>query len=702
MSDQHPHRRPTRRQLLGGGIAALTAPAAAAALTTPALADPSPSGAPLAGTAPAGPSAEADASAALTDLGPALEVVNVRSVEFGTLPDGRAVVFAISNGSPATFSIVDALTGERIFGTRIEGAEIGGFITTAPDGIIYFSCRSPMKGGLFSLDPDSFEVTLLAEDIEGQSVLYDGTIGEDGRLYFGTYPDAKVMAYDPASGEIQDYGTQTDDADYVFGLGIVDGQIWAGTGPVPHLLRIDPDTGERSELDPPEHVMDGTDWFTAIEQRENLVFVRLSPRGEYDMAVYDQLTDTWLEEIIPGTFDSAPTAVDRLNRVYYLEGDLLMAYDLRMRKALSVGFEDSELREQLAEAVGTYGIAGEELPGIPAFTVIGLNTDGDLWTYSVRSGQGEVIAADVLPSPAGAHSIGTGPDGAVYMGAYLSSGVMGRIDPDSEEVESLRGPKQGDAIIAHEDQLVVSSYPGAVVHTGDPSADWSDFEQILELGRGAPNYQDRIFGLASVGDRIAAGSVPDYGQLGGALTLVDPASGESEFHRDVVEQQSIVTLAHRDGLIYGGTSIHGGLSSTPAQETARLLIWDVEAASLVSAEEVVPEAEVIPELAFGPDGLLWGLASEGTVFSLDPATGSVVDRIATDRSFGNTWGRQTSLFARESEGCLYAAGGGALLRIDPDAGTAEVLVEDDVHHAALGGNDRIYIAGEINVYRLEE
>src|SRR5699024_12074900 len=33
------------------------------------------------------------------------------------------------------------------------------------------------------------------------------------------------------------------DADYVFGLGIVDGRIWAGTGPVPHLLEIDPDTG---------------------------------------------------------------------------------------------------------------------------------------------------------------------------------------------------------------------------------------------------------------------------------------------------------------------------------------------------------------------------------------------------------------------------------------------------------------------------
>src|SRR5690625_6116394 len=49
------------------------------------------------------------------------------------------------------------------------------------------------------------------------------------------------------------------------------------------------------------------------------------------------------------------------------------------------------------------------------------------------------------------------------------------------------------------------------------------------------------------------------------------------------------------------------------------------------------------------DGLLWGLASEGTVFALDPTTGAVMDRITTDLSFGNTWGRQTSLFARERD-----------------------------------------------------
>ena len=88
----------------------------------------------------------------------------------------------------------------------------------------------------------------MPEGLEGQSVLYDGTVGDDGKVYFGTYPNTRVMSFDPKTSEIRDYGVQTDDAEYVFGLGIVDGEIWAGTGPVPHLFRIDPATGDRAEM----------------------------------------------------------------------------------------------------------------------------------------------------------------------------------------------------------------------------------------------------------------------------------------------------------------------------------------------------------------------------------------------------------------------------------------------------------------------
>ncbi|GAA4430671.1 hypothetical protein GCM10023169_34360 [Georgenia halophila] len=653
----------------------------------------------LLGATVSAPTARADIPA--TNLGPALQTVNVRSAAFAELPDGRQVVYATSNGEPASFNMIDVLTGERLFATTIERATLGGFIAVAPDGTVYFTARSPMNGGLFSFDPHSHEVTHIADDLFGQRVLYDGTFDDDGTLYFGTYPDAKVVSYDPGTGELRDYGTQTEEAAYVFGLGIVDGEIWAGTGPVPHLYRIDPDTGERTEMHPPEHVMEGADWFISIEPRDDLVFVRLSPRGRYDMAVYHRAEGRWLDGVVEGTFDTALTEPARGNRAYFLQGDVLTGYHLRDERVFATGFEGSELHRAMSDAVGTYGIAVLDLPGYPADTVVGINTDGNLWRYNMATKRGELVPADVLGSPAGAHSMGVGPDGAVYMGAYLSSGALSRIDPLTQQIEQLRGPKQGDTIISHGDQLVVSSYPGAVVHVGEPGTEWKAFDQVLELGRGAPNYQDRIVAMASVGDRVAVGSVPDYGQLGGALTIVDPQTGAHEFHRDVVTDQSVVSLAYRDGFVYGGTSVHGGLSTEPSRDEAELFVWDVSSGTRVFSDVVVPGAEVIGELAFGPDGLLRGLTDTGVVFTFDPGTRAVLGEVETGLATSNAWGLGTALHYRQADDAFYGVAGGALFTVQRGAAEHDVLVPSGVRRAALDGQGRVYYATDVDVYRLD-
>lgn len=678
---EHPSRPGlSRRAVLGGGLGALVLMHSGTALAQ----DP------------------ATTSASTTEIGPAHLAVNVRSVAYGELPDGRAVAYALSNGSVATFNVIDALTGERIFAAELERAELGGFIALCADGTVVFTARNPLPGGLFTFDPHTFEVTLHAEGLEGQSVLYDGTVGDDGKVYFGTYPNARVMSFDPKTSEIRDYGSQTDDAEYVFGLGIVDGEIWAGTGPVPHLFRIDPATGDRAEMDPPPHVMEGTDWFISIAQRDHLVFVRLSPRGTYDTAIYDTRRRRWTEDIIPGIFDAPPTEMGHRRRVYFLQGEDLMACQIPSRRLESVGFEDSPLKAELAGSVGTYGIALLDHPDLPGDTVVGLNTDGSLWHYSVTSGEHRIVDADLLGSPLGAHSIGVDNDGTVYFGAYLSSGVMSRIDQDTQEIEALNGPKQSDAILAVGDRLAVSSYPGALIHAGGPADwEWAEFEQLLELGRGAPNYQDRIFAMVEHDGRIIAGSVPDYGQLGGALTIVDPTSGEYEMHRDVVPQQSIVSLALAGDLVIGGTSIHGGLSSSPAGSTGELFLWDLEAGALITAGPVVDGAHAICELEVDPGGTVWGLASDGTVFSYDLERREVSGTISTGRGTRNEWGRLTSLFHRPSDDLLYAATGGALLRLDPVGMTSEVLVDNDVSFAAVDGRDRIYVAGEVMVRRVD-
>src|SRR5699024_236804 len=165
----------------------------------------------------------------------------------------------------------------------------------------------------------------------------------------------------------------------------------------------------------------------------------------------------------------------------------------------------------------------------------------------------------------------------------------------------------------------------ATAHDG--GWDWGeDPHQLFSLAEAG---QDRPRHLVSAGELVAAGTIANYGQLGGALTLFDPATGARDTYQDVVPDQSVTDLAYADGTIYGGTSIHGALDSEPVATEAELFTWDIAAAEVVRSEAVIPGAEVIHAVAIDGSGTLWGMADTGELFSYDTATGTVGQVIET-------------------------------------------------------------------------
>src|SRR5690606_19046910 len=111
---------------------------------------------------------------------------------------------------------------------------------------------------------------------------------------------------------------------------------------------------------------------------------------------------------------------------------------------------------------------------------------------------------------------------------------------------------QVEGMTSHGTDLMLGVYPGAKIYRYDTTQEWQ-----AGTNPGTPvaigNSQDRPVALTPAGDLTAIGSVPDYGHLGGALTLLDRTTGETTSYRNVVQDQSIVTLLHRDGKIYGGS-----------------------------------------------------------------------------------------------------------------------------------------------------
>ena len=90
----------------------------------------------------------------------------------------------------------------------------------------------------------------------------------------------------------------------------------------------------------------------------------------------------------------------------------------------------------------------------------------------------------------------------------------------------------------------------------------------------------------------------------------------------MVADQSVVTVIHRDGKIYGGSAIWGGLGIEPTATDAELFVFDIATRTVESSIVPVPGETSIGGLAFDPDGTLWGMTANH-LFRYDVATQQV-------------------------------------------------------------------------------
>lgn len=659
----------------------------------------------LASPALAADSLLAAASADVRDLGVAMTSINVRSLDFGTSVDGTPVAYALSSGDPLSFNVIDLNTGERLFAERFPPYLFHGSVHTAMDGSVYFCSRSPST--LWRYYPLQNRVEKIADSIIGETWILDMRTDHSGLLYMATYPGANVASYDPQTGTVRQYGSVAGDAAYAQTLELVDGEVWVGTGPRPHLLQLRPDTGVISEIPIPSHYLEGTSYVLDLEKRRDLLFVRFSPRGRFDMTVYDLRNDRWLD-LLPSTMPAAPTSASDDMKAYYLTYKDLIGYDLPTRRTFATGFAATELPQILAETPGTYGIHLTHLAGDahPGENVVGMASDGRLWRYNLAKKRGDVLRPDILGANVRIRGVGHGPDGHVYLGAYDSAGVMARIDKTNDEVTQLSGPKQADSIAPHGSLIAIGSYDRATVHIGDPSAEWNwgtNPRELLKLGRGAPYHQDRIHSMVSTGDLLAVATIPEPGQLGGSLTLVNTTTGAVQFNRHVVTDQSIVSIAYRDGLIYGGTSINGGLSTAPTASEAALFVWDVAAGTKLWEGTPVPGSPTIGGLAWGPEGNLWGMSEDGAALEFDPRSRTVVRTVQAVPKAGidkHIWGGHVSLVYDATTDGFYGTAGKRLFHLSHT--TSEVtILKQGIVQAVRSGAGGIYCVDTTNAYRID-
>lgn len=638
------------------------------------------------------PAVAADANAVTeVSLGDPIHNVAVNHAAFATLPDGRQVAYQSLSGRPARLSQVDLHTNEVLGSVDLAGADSVWGLVVAPDGAVYAAGAS--HGHLYRWRPGAAAAEDLGKPVASESVLYDLVVDEAGRVYGGSYPTGVLWRYDPATGQYRDYGQVRAGSYYSRSLEAVGGKVYVGLGTTgAFLFEVDAQTGAKREIVLPEAHRGASD-VSNIDARLGKLFVRTSASA---LLVYDPGTGGWTDLGRSAGSQGNVSPAGPGDVVYFIDGaQKLVGYQVPTGRTTVTG----HVVDWSSKGWGWADLGGSQFRGK---TLVMADYIGRLWYYNPKTGAAKRTEPDVPAQPVGIQTIALGPDGRVYASGYQSGGFAYHDPSDGTMRQFQRGTVgQAEGMLTHGGKLYLGVYPGGSILSFDPAQpfDYGTNPKILgPLGAG----QDRPFAWTAAAGRVVIGSVPNYGQRGGAVTLLDPATGQLTAYRNVVPDHSVTALATVGDLVIGGTSVYGGLGVPPTSTDAKLFLYDPATATKVWEGVPVPGDAAVTALAVAPNGHVFGVTA-GKLFEFDPATRTVL-RVEQVASFPwsptqQVW--RSGQLAFTAAGDLYAEVLGTLYRVDTTT-MARTRLAGSVDQLLVTPQGGVYFTRDTTLLRLDQ
>lgn len=603
------------------------------------------------------------------NLGTALKrILGIGGAAF-TGPDGRQYISGSINGVPAQFVVFDALTLEVVNILNIPGTTSTSALLTGADGNVYIGTTG--SGEVYRYTPGADELELIGQAIAGETHIFDLANGPDGIIYGGTYPRGKLFELDLETGTFTDYGTPVAGESYLRQL-VYDAErdlIIAGTGTNNRLAEIDLSAGTVSDNLLPD------EWFSeeypnSIDLIGDKLFIQLNKSGK--MIVMDKWTKQ-IESELSGVSAHVISSPDGDKAYYFSPGDAyLHAYDLESGETTAV-YRVGRYNSWKSPVI--FNVGTEEEPDYQLSAYMGYDR---VMTYNFAASSIQSAPVDAPGQPILLRSLTKGPDGKIY--AAGSQGGMAIYDPETGQMAShTSGISQAEGGTVLGDKLYFGIYPQARIAQFDTTRPWGSGNPAEVAQLPSDSLQDRPFAMLGVEEynKVFIGTVPQYGQLGGALAIYDPETGTLETYRNIVQDQSVITLAYHDGKVYGGTSIWGAYGApAPTSEEGKLFVWDIELGEKV--QEIVPVAgkDAVTSLIIGPDGNLWGF-NEGVLFIYDFERQEVMheQELFPVEYRGTLWTDAFMLVGKD--GNVYGTAWGKFFRIDADDLQVTILDEEN-------------------------
>jgi hypothetical protein len=661
-----------RRQLLrSAGVASLPLVAGCAEQSdsAPGTSDTPTSGTPPEQTGPTFTVERADVSLSVTDHGMANPGISL----WNATTQGGVTYAANRWGNPVKAGAFDH-ESETVTGTYALPSGQGCLALEAQEDYVFFV--TTVDGGVHRLDRESGTVEQLATfDVES---VYTWSIesAPDGTLYAATSNNTHVYEIDPESGDLTAIGPLAESEKYAYDLVATEDDVYVGVGNTGDsgLYHVDRSTRETTRLLPDSI----TDFVSKVCFTGRYLICNYASGGA---VIVD------LESGSPGSL-AEPTAVDPLpatfavadgpgHEVHYpafpsqVDGWAGDVHDPDQAGLYTYDVETGERERQ-------FDIPGEMGPNQGSLNYRSAHiTDGQyvgvmkpsaakLAVLDLDSGAGGIYALEeegMEPTAVVNQSVGE------FQGRPVTNrhGKMYVHDLEDDSRTGVSVPGEVKRLVNVDDVLYLGIYTGAEFHVYDG-------ESVRKLG--AAEGQVRPLGLVynEATDSVVMGTQPNYGaETGGAIAVLDRSTEAVTTYQNVIENQSVTSLATAGETVYGGASTRRGGGTKPVTEEARLAAFDLADGEKTWELVPVPGAGAIVELVHD-DGRLVGIA-DSTVFSVD------IDRQVVEDTAELGFGQHHE---RGPDGAFYGVVGGGdtggLVRLDVETLTATHLRGDVFSH----------------------
>ncbi len=557
-----------------------------------------------------------------------------------TYQDGKPVGITAVQGKPSKLQIIDVSTGKLIDAIDIpECTSMPWQIVTAPDGTVWFGGYT--KARLYKYDPATKEITDYGT--VGTTAVVGICFDDEGNVWISGNPSTSLYKFDIKTETITEVFTKR--ASNTVGLSIThhNGKIYYvvnNTAGV-ELFEYDIKTGTEVSYPKPDSVT--LLWYPRAKNDKIMIYAEL-PNDDTGVIAFDTKTKQFTDLIADGEAGSRHFTPVIDGKVYFVKDHYAHGYDLATGELTKTDMYCGSILRGSDE----HFVEIPNDPDFPGKSYVNFQFNGGMSVWNFETGVIKHYKDMMEGAPSTLMVNKIGANNKFYVTGFLGSKA---VEIDLKTGEKKEFPiSQATSVASYGDNTYFGSYPGGEIYKLDTTKTYNDKNPIILSTKLGDNDQQRIHNVINTGDKIVWSSFPKYNLLGGALAVLDPKTEEMDVYRtsysfigpdgtekyksdifaDKIVNQSILGLAYKDGKIYGGTSISGGLGIDATEKTAKIFVFNLETRTLEKCIDMnfIPGHEnnvkLISGLTIAPDGNLIGITYD-IIFKLDIDTLELID-----------------------------------------------------------------------------